>query len=112
MSGPARWQHLVDAAGDVEPELADALELAAAEESPKHPVTAARYLLWSAHLTPGLDRSGRRLADAVRMLVYAAREAEALECQTMVEQIPESARRAEVLACSPTPAGTWRRRAI
>jgi len=91
VGGSAAWAHRVAAAaGAADPDLADELESAAAEEYGRAQyAVAARYLRWAADLSPTRDVSERRL---VRSFLY-------VQAANQIRRLVEL--RAELEACSP-----------
>ncbi|MDD7942799.1 LuxR C-terminal-related transcriptional regulator [Actinomycetospora lutea] len=95
--GTARWRHLVGATDGPDRALADGLDAAAAEAIERGDlVPAAEYLRWACECSDDDRLAGRRLIDAVRLLVYAAREGEALQHADAIECLPDSAARSEI----------------
>ncbi|MEJ2863852.1 helix-turn-helix transcriptional regulator [Actinomycetospora flava] len=95
--GSARWRHLVGATDGPDRELADGLDAAAAEAIERGElVPAAEYLEWACECSDDDRLAGRRLIDAVRLLVYAAREGDALQHAEAIECLPDSAARSEI----------------
>ncbi|GAA4928776.1 AAA ATPase-like protein [Actinomycetospora succinea] len=95
--GSVRWRHLVGATDGPDPDLADALDAAATEAIDRGDlVPAAEYLEWACECSDDDGLAGRRLIDAVRLLVYAAREGDALQHTEAVERLPDSAARSEI----------------
>ncbi|MFC5140218.1 LuxR C-terminal-related transcriptional regulator [Actinomycetospora rhizophila] len=95
--GSARWRHLVGATNGPDRALADGLDAAAQDAIARGDlVPAAEYLEWASECSDDDALAGRRLIDAVRLLVYAAREGDALQHTAAIECLPDSAARTEI----------------
>ncbi|HEY2195613.1 MAG TPA: AAA family ATPase [Actinomycetospora sp.] len=105
VDGPARWRHLVGSTDGPDAGLADDLEQAATTEFERGAlVTAAEYLQWASARSPDAVSATRRLTEAVRLLVYAAREG--TPCSTRASSTISPTRR-PARSCSgfwPSPA--------